>query len=158
MSVPSARRRQPGRAVVARQPTAYPWRVPRLDRQLSTFLRASLLVLLVLGIVVKPVLAQVGELHAMEHASLADADGHGHDHGGDHDSDQDDDQGDEPGSGHAQGAHGLMHQGCAGSASTEAPMSLALPALATHGTALPPTGYAALPPAHFGTPFRPPIA
>lgn len=130
---------------------AYACGVSRFIRPFPAFLRASLLVLLVLGIVVKPVLAQVGELHAAQHASLTDADGqgHGHEHGSD--------QGDESNSDHTQGAHGLMHQGSAGGTSVEVPLPLTLPALTGEGAALPPTGDAVLPPAHFGTPFRPPI-
>lgn len=47
----------------------------------ATFaLRAGMLMLLVLGIVVRPALGLVGELHAMEHAAGAGSAAHGHAH------------------------------------------------------------------------------
>jgi hypothetical protein len=113
------------------------------------FLRASLLVLLVLGLVIKPVLNQIGELHSIEHAALADADGHGHDH--------DDDQDDEPGQDHTKGAHGLMHQANLG-ASTDALPTLAIQPLQSFSLALPIPDCSAAPRQFAATPFRPPIA
>jgi hypothetical protein len=69
-------------------------------------LRASLLLLLVLGLVVRPVLNHVGALHGMEHTAEAVAE-HGHAHLGDaHEADHDSD--------HAKGSHGLFHQADAG--------------------------------------------
>jgi hypothetical protein len=73
----------------------------------------TVLVLLVLGMVVNPTLAAVGELHGIEHAAMADhADVHAHAHPDDpghhHDHDR---HGDGSDSGHASGGHGLMHQG-----------------------------------------------
>lgn len=47
----------------------------------ATFaLRAGMLMLLVLGIVVRPALGLAGELHAMEHAAGMAGGGHGHSH------------------------------------------------------------------------------
>jgi hypothetical protein len=113
------------------------------------FLRASLLVLLVLGLVVKPVLNQLGELHSVEHAALADADEHGHDHAGDQD--------DEPGQDHAKGAHGLMHQANLGASSDVLP-TLAIQPLPSFSLALPMPDCTAAPRLFAATPFRPPIA
>jgi hypothetical protein len=123
--------------------------MPSPARHLPIFLRASLLVLLVLGVVIKPVLNQIGEFHAVEHALLADADGHGHDHDDDHD--------DEPGQDHTDGAHGLMHQASVGAAADILPTLALLPALPPDLVA--PTRHAAaVPRPHPNTPFRPPIA
>jgi hypothetical protein len=110
-------------------------------------------VLLVLGLVIKPVLNQIGELHSIEHATLADADGHGHGHGHDHDGDQDE----EPGQDHTTGAHGLMHQTNLG-ASSDALPTLAIQPLPSFSLALPIPDCAAAPRQFAATPFRPPIA
>ena len=118
------------------------------------FLRASLLVLLVLGLVIKPVLNQIGELHSIEHAALADADGHGHEHGHDH---EDGGQDDEPGQDHTKGAHGLMHQANLGASSDALPV-LAIQPLPSFSLALPIPDCSAAPRQFAATPFRPPIA
>lgn len=107
------------------------------------------MLLLVLGMAVKPVLGQVAELHAIDHAPLSAGDGHGHDH----DAPQDD----EPGTDHTHGAHGLMHLGGTGGPPSEALLPYAFQAVSVQGAVLPPTGSSAMPPAQFGTPFRPPI-
>lgn len=118
-------------------------------RRCLNLLRTSFLVLLVLGLLIKPVLNTIGELHAIEHAQLADADGHGHDH--------DRDQDDEPGQDHTKGAHGLMHQANVGAAADISPALALLPHVpATR--ALPLSGAAAVPAQYLSTPFRPPIA
>lgn len=109
-----------------------------------------MLVLLVLGLAVKPVLNQLGELHAVEHALLLDADGHGHDHDGPDD--------DETGADHTQGAHGLMHQASMGGASTDMTSAIALPAMLGGGEVLPPPDVSRVPAQHLTSPFRPPIA
>ena len=123
----------------------------QLARKTLEFLRAGLLVLLVLGLVAKPVLNQIGDLHSVEHAVLADADadGHGHDHGDDHD--------DEPGQDHANGAHGLMHQANMGAFSDLLP-TLALLPRPVFPTVLPVPDLPSAPRQFAATPFRPPIA
>lgn len=76
-------------------------------------LRTALLVMLALGVMIKPVLAGVSDLHqVMDHAPLPSED-----HGHDHDPDQEGHDHGEPDQHpkHAQGAHGLMHQTDAGS-------------------------------------------
>ncbi len=128
--------------------------MPHPARTSLNFLRASLLVLLVLGLVIKPALNQIGELHSIEHAALADADGHGHEHGHDHD---DGDQDDEPGQDHTKGAHGLMHQANLG-ASSDALPSIAIQPLESCSLALPIPDCTAAPRQFAATPFRPPIA
>lgn len=143
-----------------------------LARSLPVLLRASLLVLLVVGVIVRPMLNQISELHSVEHAVLADVaahghdhDGHGHDHPAEHPGDQPgDDLGDRSPDqlpctdlDHAKGAHGLMHQ-----ADTGPSASLAgLPAQFGHpmraGKLLMPAA-GPLPPQIPSSPFRPPIA
>lgn len=117
---------------------------------LTTLLRASLLVLLVLGMLVKPVLNHVGELHAVEHAALAVCD-HGHD-GSDHDCT---DSG--PDTDHAQGAHSLMHSADAGASTGICISSTSLPTAAPDSV-LPMPDTAAVHPQHPISLFRPPIA
>jgi hypothetical protein len=121
----------------------------QLARQTLKILRASLLVLLVLGLLAKPMLNQIGDLHSLEHAVLADADGHGHDHGDDHD--------DEPGQDHAKGAHGLMHQANIGAFSDSLP-TIAFLSRCAFPTALPVPDLPSAPRQFAATPFRPPIA
>lgn len=138
----------PGHVVVV-MTVPYTNRVRRFHAPLSIFLRASLLALLVLGVVIRPTLTHIGELHAAEHAALADADGHGHDHADDHD--------DEPGTDHAQGAHGLMHQAGSGGASSAMMAMIVLPAVHGRGHILSSADVSRGPAQHHVTPFRPPI-
>lgn len=114
-------------------------------------LRATLLALLVIGLLVRPVLNQLSDLHAVEHAmqDYADAQAHGHAH-----PDLDFDHA--PDADHAHGAHVLMHSGD-GNASTSpgivpvvlASLPLTLPLPDPHLDAEP-----AFPPVSV---FRPPI-
>jgi|GEM_PF-2502246 len=115
------------------------------------FLRLSALMLLVLSIMARPMVEQMGGIHEVEHAVLAAADaehGHGHDHA-DHDPASDPN--------HTKGVHGLMHQAESGAA---APLWSAWAlALASPPADAPPLPESVAPrlgvPA---TPFRPPIA
>lgn len=116
----------------------------------SNFLRAGFLVLLVLGLVIKPALSHITELHTVEHAALADADGHGHAHDGDHDDG-------EPAQDHVKGAHGLMHQANMGAFSDALP-TLALQPRHLYASTLPIPDSPAAPRQFVATPFRPPIA
>lgn len=114
-----------------------------------SFLQYCAFALLLFGLVCKPVLGFVGELHAVEHAALAGhVDDHGHDHGNDKD-------GDEPG--HALGAHGLLHQ-CGSGAGWIPPLHPMLVLSPMAATILP--AVEASPPARptLTLPFRPPIA
>lgn len=136
-----------------------------LARSTRALFRASLLVLLVVGVIVRPVLNQISELHAVEHAALAAAagDGHGngeHGHDDDHAHDDgshpalDDSQGQE--AGHTDGAHGLMHQADTGPSASLAGL------IPQFGHSMPAPRLLApasgpLPPQIPSTPFRPPI-
>lgn len=112
-------------------------------------LRASLLVLLVLGVMIRPVLNQVGDLHAAGHATFVAGD-HGHDHSDDdHDPDTYPD--------HTKGAHGLMHQADTGT-SAGIWVSWALPPALLLTSVLPMPDSASVHPQQPSSPFRPPIA
>lgn len=112
-------------------------------------LRTSLLALLVLGMVVRPALNLVGELHAVEHAAFAQAGDHGHDLPDDRDS--------TPGPDHATGAHGLMHQADTGT-SAVLWTTWVLPPASPPASVLPMPDSTAVRPQQPSSPFRPPIA
>lgn len=123
--------------------------MPRLPARALRFLRLCALMLLVLSVMARPMLEQMGGIHAVEHSVLAAADAdHEHDHP-DHDPAKDPD--------HTKGFHGLMHQAESGSTAWFWPawgLALASPLAAS-----PPLPDSDAPrigvPA---TPFRPPIA
>jgi len=129
----------------------------------SRLFRTALLVLLALGMVVKPTLAALGELHDAEHAAHAVAHGHGHDHDHGRQHGPDGDPGPNPHSpapedpDHVLGAHGLLHtQGSVSLALSDIPIRLvpvAAPALP-----LPDLDAPRLPGDAPSVPFRPPIA
>lgn len=123
--------------------------MPRLSARTLRFLRLGALMLLVLSIMARPMVEQMGGIHEVEHAVLAAADaGHEHDHA-DHDPASDPD--------HTKGFHGLMHQaecGATAALRTSCAVSLATPpadAPLMPEAAAPRLGIPA-------TPFRPPIA
>lgn len=119
---------------------------PAFPRQ--SLLRISLLVLLAFGMLVKPVLNQMGELHAAEHAAQV-VDDHGAplpDNLDPHDIPD-----------HAKGIHGLMHAADGGTSSVIVSDSTALAVTPSSVERLRP-GAAPLPPPPLTSPFRPPIA
>jgi hypothetical protein len=111
----------------------------------STLLRAGLLALLVLGIFARPMLEQLGSVHAIGHAEVNAGDGHHHH------------EGDEPDEDHGSGLHGLMHHGCMGAsadlASTQTVLPQAIPLRTLPLPDIPVVRAHAL-----SSPFRPPIA
>lgn len=126
--------------------------MPTTRLPLQVLLRATLLAMLVLGVMVRPTLNLVGELHAVQHAALAAAgdldhqdDGEEHDESGHHDGD------------HAQGSHGLLHQADAGTAASIWTSVTAMPTIPPSSLMVM-SRYAELPPQSIGSPFRPPIA
>lgn len=128
----------------------------RAFRRPRCFLRIALRVLLVLGMAVSPVLAAVGELHGLEHASMASADD-AHDHAHSADASPHDHHGGGVDPDHATGGHGLMHQ--AGSVSVALPdATLDISTQAASGPLLPELGRFHLPGDSPDLPFRPPIA
>jgi hypothetical protein len=145
-------------------------------RRHRAVLRLALLLMLALGLVARPLLAQIGALHGDAHAVAAlahgdaggdgdghahahDAHGHAHDHShvGNPDAGADQDRGDAGDPDHALGAHGLLHQTCGLTVGMPAlPVQLALP---SPPAASPPdvsTPRLRADPSSF--PFRPPIA
>jgi hypothetical protein len=115
--------------------------------------RVCLLALLVLGMMIEPVLAQLSELHAAEHATevTADVHDHGHETGDTHhggDPEQDD---------HASGTHGLMHQSGGCSTLTGPVAGMSVPEVYARTPDLPIPDTIGVPHAVPSSPFRPPI-
>lgn len=125
--------------------------------KLLRVLRASFLVLLVLGLMVKPVLVQLSGLHAVEHAVAAAADDHGHDPSAEHD-DHTDDGDTAEGDDHAAGAHGLLHQSGGSTTLTGLVASMSVPMLYARMPDLPIPDAIRVAREVPSTPFRPPIA
>ena len=123
--------------------------LPRLPR----LLRASCLALLVLGLMIKPVLAELGEFHAAEHTVAADAHGHGHDSDGDTEGGCSPDRDD-----HATGAHGLMHQSGGSTTLTGLVHGMSVPRVYARMPDLPIPDAIGVPHEVPSSPFRPPIA
>lgn len=123
--------------------------VHRPNRHLPSILRASFLALLVLGVMIRPMIGQLGALHAAEHVTLGSVSEHGHDHSGDRDQMPDPD--------HTKGAHGLMHQGDTGSAANIWTAGIQSPE-APSASRLPQADLASSRPQVLTSPFRPPIA
>lgn len=119
-------------------------------------LRIALLVLLALGLVARPMLGQLGDLHGVEHAVVAETVAHGHAH--DSDPVATHHHHDEPGNAeHTDGPHGLLHMFTG--------VTVALPEtgvqvfpLPAAGTLLPLPATPRLPGDPSSLPFRPPIA
>ncbi|WP_162616009.1 hypothetical protein [Solilutibacter oculi] len=122
-------------------------------RRHRSFLRTALLVLVVLGMLIQPALAALGDLHEIEHAAALHSD-HGHAHHDGHEVPADDK--DAPGD--PLGIHSLLHpSGAAASMALIEPVVL-LPSLMAEGES-PVRAYASGPPmSRLTLPFRPPIA
>lgn len=121
----------------------------RLPARTLRLLRLGAFSLLMLGLIVRPAVEQMGGIHELEHAVLAAADaGHGHEHANQ-----------EPASEPhpAEGLHGLMHEAeCGVCAALESNWAMALDVVPA---ASPPLSKASSP--RRGSPtthFRPPIA
>ena len=125
--------------------------------RLSTLLRASLLALLVLGIVIKPILASAFELHTADHAlSLQDNDSdHDPSDGRDHNLAEIDG---ERGQDHTQGVHGLLNEGKCGGAYSDTVVALSLPLAPYQATLIPLPVISPVSLQHIAGPFRPPIS
>ncbi|MEQ1511493.1 MAG: hypothetical protein ABL934_02310 [Lysobacteraceae bacterium] len=118
--------------------------------ELSRALHASFLALLVLGLMIAPVLTQLGELHAAEHAEFA-ADPHDHDHGADHEDDPDRDD-------HNAGAHGLLHFTCGAGSLTNLVATISIQMAYGRMPMLQHPDASGVPHQLLSPPFRPPIA
>lgn len=123
--------------------------------QVKRLLRASLLALLVLGLMIRPVLSGLSETHAAEHAMAIweHADGHGHPHDHTPDPHADDHT---PSEDHASGTHGLMHQP-GGHSTLELTVGIEVPPASRHTQSLPNPARPGLPQQAPSNPFRPPI-
>lgn len=116
-------------------------------RRRPLLVKAALL-LLALAMLVQPVLAAVGELHAVEHGAHA-ANAHGDD---DHAPHEEDDPA------HALGVHALLHQSASAGASDVFPAALPVPVLLLSTVDLPGADAPGPPKTVLTLPFRPPIA
>lgn len=125
--------------------------------RLTTLMRTLALALLFVGMAVNPVLAFVGDFHALDHAA-PDGDADGHAHADDHAHTQPPvaDSG-SPGEEQGDGWHGLMHlsHGCAASTMADGTQILAA-VPQTQQVDAPPTASLA-PLKRVSVPFRPPI-
>ena len=118
-------------------------------RFLSRLVRASMLVLLMLGVAIKPMLGSLCEIHALNDA-LAGYVFDAGDPAADplHQSDRD----------HASGAHGSVHEDDSSGAYADIVGVVILP-IGRYAATVPATEpAAAVPRQHFTAPFRPPIA
>lgn len=121
----------------------------RFSARAKSVLHVSMLLLLVLGVLVRPALNFVGEIHGAAHAAEV-ASEHGHGHPGDgHDADHDQD--------HASGTHLLMHQADSGSSSGLLTSFRLPPVVVAASPRLQWTPVSSLP-QRLSSPFRPPIA
>lgn len=135
--------------VVVNMSVSYPDRMPLVYPYLRTILRTSFLVLLMLGVMIRPMINQFSALHDVEHATLTGANDHGHDHPDELDPTPDPD--------HATGAHGLMHQADTGSSANIWTTWIAPPVMpvASNVTL---SDLASTMAQRLTSPFRPPIA
>lgn len=131
----------------------YPEKMHRLVHKLIPLLRASFLLLLMLGVMVRPMLNQMGALHAAEHVTMGDVDDRGHDYAGDREQAPDPD----PDPDHTKGAHGLMHQADTVSSANIWTSWVSLAAIPPTST-LPLADLASTRSQRLASPFRPPIA
>lgn len=135
-------------------------RVSKCARQLRQLLCTSLLVLMVLGLLTRPVVTAVSEMHAVAHLELVAHKGGEHSHGDgatDAEADNDRRSGDGEQPGHTDGPHGLMHQ-AAGGAFDRSVAALEVPVLSGRHLLVSAAGNAARMPERLSSPFRPPIA
>lgn len=135
--------------VVVIMNVSYPDSMPHVYPHLRTILRTSFLVLLMLGVMVRPMINQLSALHDVDHATLAGANDHGHDHPDDSNPTTDPD--------HATGAHGLMHQADTGTSANIWTAWVAPPVIPVDAK-LPMADLASTRPQQLTSPFRPPIA
>jgi hypothetical protein len=115
-----------------------------------SLLRASLLALLMLGVIIKPVLAPLCDIHALGHALRV----YQHEPGNSplQNAERQFDQ-------HAAGgAHGLVHEGDSGSAYADNTASIVLIAVRFDALRLQLPPASPVPLQSVGAPFRPPIA
>ncbi|GAA4797753.1 hypothetical protein [Lysobacter hankyongensis] len=120
------------------------------------FLRASLLALLVLGLMIRPVLSGLSEMHAADHAMAIGEHADGHPHPEDHAPPSQADDG-TPMEDHTSGTHGLMHQP-GGHNTLELVAEIRIPSAPRAVENPPDLARSGLPLQPPSTPFRPPIA
>jgi hypothetical protein len=119
-------------------------------------LRTALLVLLALGLMARPMLGQLGELHGVEHAAIAETVAHGHGHVATPDAahHHHDERGETETS---DGSHDLLHMFTGVTVALPETVVQLFP-LPAAGTLLPLPATPRLPGDPSSLPFRPPIA
>lgn len=131
--------------------------VSRYARQLRQLLCTSLLVLMAVSLLTRPVVSAISEIHAAAHPELAAHGAGEHSHG---DAADDADAGrtsDEGQPEHTDGLHGLMHQ-ASGGAFDRGVAALEVPTVSGRHLLVPAVGNIARIPERLSSPFRPPIA
>ena len=123
-----------------------------LHHRLSTALQLGILLLLMMGVAIKPMLGALCETHVAAHLSSS----HGHDYAGAagiHDSTSEHQMDRE----HARGADGLLHEGDQSSAYADITVAVVLPAALRGPSHLGATASVTVAKSHLSGPFRPPI-
>lgn len=125
----------------------------RLPRRVVDLFRISMLIMLMAGIVGRPVLNQIAQLHAIEHAAQV-AQAHGHVHCDARcDTAMTEPQSDPD---HMQGGHGFMHQADLNASSSLLP-SFVVRLATLAPVMIPSLSLGETPQPRIGSPFRPPI-
>ena len=129
-------------------------------RRLRQLLCTSLLVLMAFGLLTRPVVTAISEMHAVAHPELVAHSGGEHSHGeggteADADNDRRSSDGEQPG--HTDGPHGLMHQ-ASGGAFDRGIAALEVPIVSGRHLLVPAVSDTARIPERLSSPFRPPIA
>ena len=126
-------------------------------RQLRQLFCTSLLVLMALGLLTRPVVSATSEMHPVAHPELAAYGADEHSHG---ESAEDADAGRTSEDGqpeHTDGLHGLMHQ-ASGGAFDRGIAALEVPIVSGRHLLVPAVSDTARIPERLSSPFRPPIA
>ncbi|MDZ4812601.1 MAG: hypothetical protein SGI99_08305 [Pseudomonadota bacterium] len=117
---------------------------------LASFLRVSMLALLMMGVVIKPMLAPFCEIHALGHLlrTYSHEPGRSGLESAEHQLDQH----------NVRGAHGLLHEGDSGSAYADNAASIEVAAFTYDRIRVAPPPASAVPLQRTSAPFRPPLA
>lgn len=115
------------------------------------------MVLMALGLLTRPVVTAISEMHAVAHPELAAHDASEHSHGESVDVADAGRTSDDGQPEHTEGPHGLMHQS-SGGAFDRGIAALEVPIVSGRHLLVPAVGNTARIPERLSSPFRPPIA
>ncbi len=129
---------------------AYAQKMTLSVSSLASFLRVSMLALLMMGVVIKPMLAPFCEIHALGHLlrTYSHEPGRSGLESAEHQLDQH----------NVRGAHGLLHEGDSGSAYADNAASIEVAAFTYDRIRVAPPPASAVPLQRTSAPFRPPLA